>query len=86
MFGMNIEEAVAVIRGEGLGQYARFAPPDRGSANKVCLFGNAGQWTTLMTDERAVVQEGTVRSFMRESDALSDKLDGLRVLKSYMNL
>ena len=40
-----------------------------------------GGWQTFMTDERAVVQQGTVRTSSSEPEALADFLDALRVLK-----
>lgn len=79
---MNRVEAEAIIADEGLGRYVRFGAPDGTAADKVCVFDEGGTWITLMTDERAVVQEPTVRTFASESDALDDLIDGLRVLKS----
>lgn len=79
---MNRVEAEAIIADEGLGRYVRFGAPDGTAADKVCLFDEGGTWITLMTDERAVVQEPTVRTFASESEALDDLIDGLRVLKS----
>jgi hypothetical protein len=79
---MERREADEIIAAEGLGRYVRLGPPDGGAADKVCLFARGAEWVTLMTDERAVVQEATVRTFATESDALEDLIDGARVLKS----
>lgn len=74
------------IESEELIQFAHFGPPDGGTANMVCLFEDRGSWWTCGTDERAVVQDGTVREFTSEAEALTDFIDGLRELKKYLNL
>jgi hypothetical protein len=78
---MNRVEAEAIIADEALGRFVRFGVPDGTAADKACLFDVDGAWITLMTDERAVVQERTVRRFAAESEALYDLIDALRVLQ-----
>lgn len=81
---MDRHSVLDILNREGLEKYAHFGPPDGGASDKVCVFQDGDRWVTLITDERAVVQEGTIRAFASEADALVDMVDGLRVLKNYL--
>ena len=79
---MERRDAEDVIAAEGLRRYVQFGPPGPGADDKACIFERGSEWVTLMTDERAVVQDASVRAFATESEALEDVLDGARVLKN----
>lgn len=80
---MNRSGIAAILRSEGLEGYAYFGIPDGGSVDKVCLFERDGVWQTVVTDERAVLQAGTARSYGSETEALTDFVEALRVMKSF---
>ncbi|WP_111719445.1 hypothetical protein [Homoserinimonas sp. OAct 916] len=81
---MDHETVLDLVKQEGLEKYARFGRPDAGSANKVCLFHDGARWVIVITDERAVVQERTIREFDSEPDALTYMVGALRVMKGYL--
>jgi hypothetical protein len=78
--GRSLEETVATIEAEGLDRFAYVIGDDHGSsADALVLTRRDGVWISFSTDERAGVEETSVRTYEELSDALDDFLRLMRL-------
>jgi hypothetical protein len=78
--GKSLEETVATIEAEGLDRFAYVIGDDHGSsADALVLTRRDGVWTSFSTNERAGVEETSIRTYEELSDALDDFLRLMRL-------
>jgi len=76
----TLQETVAAIEAEGLDRFAYVIGDDEaGSADALVLTRRDGVWTSFSTNERAGVEETSVRTYEELSDALDDFLRLMRL-------
>jgi hypothetical protein len=75
----------SLLSAERISRYFHWGEPVATAANRVCVFPREDHWELIITDERAVPQEGTRRSFPDESSALEGALRSVRMFAEAMN-
>ncbi|KPG88062.1 hypothetical protein [Frigoribacterium sp. RIT-PI-h] len=76
----TLEATLATIEAEGLDRFAYVIGDDHGSsADALVLTRRDGVWTSFSTNERAGVEESSVRTYEELSDALDDFLRLMRL-------
>jgi len=75
----TLQETVATIEAEGLDRFAYVIGDHASSADALVLTRRDGVWTSFSTNERAGVEETSVRTYEELSDALDDFLRLMRL-------
>ncbi len=75
---MDRQELEATLSSERISKYFQWGPPTGTAATRVCLYPVGDHWELIITDERAVPQEGTRRTFPDESSAIEGALVAVR--------